>query len=157
MLKLIVAYDSLGGIGLKGKMPWSIPEEMKIFKTLTMGHAIIFGRTTFDGIKRALPGRKTYVATRLLSYHVDDPNIEIIHDLEPFLRQAVVSPSVFYICGGSDLYRQAMPYVQEASVSILKEAYACDAFFPDLSWSGFEVLSKEEYPQFTHVILRRTP
>ena len=44
MLKLIVAMDANRGIGLNEKMPWHIPEEMKIFRTLTLNHSLLFGR-----------------------------------------------------------------------------------------------------------------
>ena len=63
MLKLIVAMDANRGIGLNEKMPWHIPEEMKIFRTLTLNHSLLFGRTTFEGLAGLLKNRKHYVST----------------------------------------------------------------------------------------------
>ena len=63
-ISLIVARGSNGAIGLNGKMPWHIPEDLKHFKTVTMGCPVIMGRKTWDSIGRPLPGRRNIVLTR---------------------------------------------------------------------------------------------
>lgn len=155
MIKLIVAYDTHGGIGLQGKMPWSIKEEMNLFKQLTMGHTIVFGRTTFEGIKKALPGRKNVVVSRNSHYCVEDPSIHVIHDLKQFLEEHHKDEDDIFICGGAQIYAEALPYVNEASVSVIKSEYPCDAYFPDLLWKNFDLISQEDYEEFTHLTYRR--
>ena len=155
MIKLIVAYDSNGGIGLNGKMPWSIKDEMNLFKRLTMGHTIVFGRTTFEGIKKALPGRKTVVVSRNPHYKVEDSSIEVIHDLRLFLESHQKDEKDIFICGGAQIYAEALPFVNEASVSVIKDHYTCDAYFPDLLWKNFDLVKQEDYEAFTHLTYRR--
>lgn len=155
MIKLIVAYDSNGGIGFKGKMPWSIKEEMNLFKHVTMNHTIVFGRTTFEGINKALPGRKTVVVSRNMNYNVEDNSIDVIHDLKSYLEKHQNDERDIFICGGAQLYAEALPYVKEASVSIIKNHYTCDAYFPDLLWKNFDLVKQEDYEAFTHLTFRR--
>jgi dihydrofolate reductase len=63
-LALIVGLARNRGIGLRGTLPWHVPEDLKRFKALTMGHAIIMGRKTHESIGRPLPGRRNIVITR---------------------------------------------------------------------------------------------
>lgn len=155
MIKLIVAYDAQRGIGLSGRMPWSIPEEMKIFRTLTMGHSIVFGKTTYLGIAKALPGRTNFVVTHQLDFDPKDAQVLLIHDFEAFLKQHEKDDAVYFICGGRTLYQQALPYVSEASVSVINASYPCDTVFPDVDWSEFDVISETQYGVFKHLIYRR--
>ena len=60
----IVAMADNGVIGRDNGLPWHLPDDLKRFKALTMGHAILMGRKTFDSIGRALPGRRNLVLTR---------------------------------------------------------------------------------------------
>lgn len=155
MIKLIVAYDNAGGIGYEGKMPWSIKEEMQLFKRLTMGHTIVFGRTTFEGIKKALPGRSTVVVSRNQTYECGDKAVQVIHDFRAYLEKHQCDDTDIYICGGSQIYAEALPYVKEASVSVVKGTHVCDATFPDLLWKNFDLVDQVEYEQFTHLTYRR--
>ena len=68
MISLLVAYDLNRVIGIDNKMPWHIPEELKYFKKVTMGKAIVMGRKTFESIGRPLPGRLNIVVTRNEDY-----------------------------------------------------------------------------------------
>ena len=68
-ITLIAAVARNGVIGFAGGMPWHLPDELAHFKATTMGHALIMGRTTFESIGRALPGRRTLVVTRNPAWH----------------------------------------------------------------------------------------
>ena len=68
LISQIVAMASNRVIGYKGEIPWKIPGEQKMFKDITMGHAMIMGRKTYESIGRALPGRTSIVITRQSDY-----------------------------------------------------------------------------------------
>ncbi len=63
-LSLIVAMAKNRVIGADGKIPWHLPNELQLFKSVTMGHHIIMGRKTYESINRLLPGRTTVIVTR---------------------------------------------------------------------------------------------
>ena len=89
MISIVVALAKNNVIGKKGSLPWYYPEDLKYFRKLTWGHKILMGRKTFESIinrnKKPLPGRKHMVATR--DPHFFHPEIEVIRDLEAFLKQ----------------------------------------------------------------------
>ena len=60
----IVAMADNGVIGRGGGLPWHLPDDLKHFKALTMGHVLLMGRRTYESIGRALPGRLNLVLTR---------------------------------------------------------------------------------------------
>jgi len=70
-LSIIVAIAQDGVIGVNNTLPWHLPEDLKRFKALTMGHHIVMGRKTYDSLGRLLPGRTTVIVTRNQNYHVE--------------------------------------------------------------------------------------
>ena len=112
MISIVVALAKNNVIGKKGSLPWYYPEDLKYFRKLTWGHKILMGRKTFESIinrnKKPLPGRKHMVATR--DSHFFHPEIEVIRDLEAFLKQDF-SEELFVI-GGAEIYRAALPHAQ---------------------------------------------
>ena len=63
IISIIVAMDNNHGIGLNNRLPWRLPDDLKHFKSLTMGHHMIMGRKTYESIGQPLPGRVTIVIT----------------------------------------------------------------------------------------------
>ena len=153
MLKMIVAMDCNRGIGLRGKMPWHILEEMNLFKKITMNHSVVFGRTTFENMSSLLKNRKHYVVTRNRDFFRE--GISIVHDFDAFLNQHQNSVEEIYICGGTQIYQQAFPYVSELHLSILKNAYECDTFLPYFDLSEFTCDVVEDYELFTYYHYKR--
>ncbi len=153
MLHMIVAMDANRGIGLNEKMPWHIAEEMKIFRTTTMNHSVLFGRKTLEGIGGILKNRKHYVSTRNKDYQRE--GVEIIYDLDAFLNQHKDSLEQVFVSGGASIYEQAFPFITDAYISILKESYQCDTFLPDFDFSNFELIEEKEYDAFMHYHYRR--
>src|SRR5690606_20328853 len=82
-LSIIVAMARNRVIGAKGAMPWHLPEELKRFKQLTMGHPLIMGRRTWESIGRPLPGRTMIVVTRQPDYRA--PGALVVHSLDEAL------------------------------------------------------------------------
>ena len=104
-LHLIVARGKNGAIGLKGKMPWHLPEDLKHFKETTMGSPVVMGRKTWESIGRPLPGRVNVVLTRDASYVA--AGAKVVATLEAALALTQEAPRIFII-GGAHLYREVL-------------------------------------------------
>src|SRR6188472_2189541 len=104
-LALIVAVAANGVIGRDGKLPWRLPEDLRRFRTLTTGHAIIMGRRTWESLPHALPSRQNIVVTRQHAYRAAAATIA--SSLEEALSQVAYPPPAFVI-GGGELYRAAL-------------------------------------------------
>lgn len=130
-LELIVARGKNGVIGLKGTMPWHLPEDLKHFKETTMGCPVLMGRKTWESIGRALPGRTNVVLTRDASYLA--PGAHVATTLEAALASVKNAPKAFII-GGANLYRTVLDkdWIRTAWVTEIDAAPEGDAFFPEL-------------------------
>lgn len=103
-LHIIVAATEDGGIGRGGDLLYHISADLKRFKALTMGHAIVMGRKTFESLPNgALPGRRNIVLTRQAGYSA--PNVETAPDLSTVLNMDVDN---LFIIGGASVYDEAM-------------------------------------------------
>lgn len=128
-LALIAAVAQNGVIGRDGKLPWRLPEDLRHFRALTTGHAVIMGRRTFESLAHALPARQNIVVTRRQAFHADGASIA--SSVEDALRQVRYPPPPFCI-GGGELYRAALPLAQTAYVTEIARAFDGDATFPAL-------------------------
>lgn len=138
-LALIVGLAKNRGIGLRGALPWHVPEDLKRFKALTMGHAIIMGRKTHESIGRVLPGRRNIVITRGASTF---PGCEMAGSLDAALR-LVEQDELPFIIGGAQLYVEALPKVTHLFLTRLDRDVEADAFFPELVSSEWKEVKRE--------------
>ncbi len=144
---LIAAMSQNRVIGLNNSMPWHIPEELQHFKTLTMGKPMIMGRKTFDAIgRRLLPGRKTIVLTRDQDLHGE--GFSVAHSVAEALHAAGDVPEVM-IVGGAGIYQEFLPIAQRLYLSIIRQDYVGDAFFPEFDLNKWHLVEQQEYPKFT--------
>jgi dihydrofolate reductase len=123
--KAIAAMSLNRVIGREGRLPWHLSEDFKWFKTMTTGQILVMGRRTFESIGRPLPNRVTIVLSRRLE---PIPGVRMAHALEeidPNHESAQV-----YICGGADIYRQALPQCSELYLTWVKKVVEGDALFP---------------------------
>jgi len=128
-LSLIVAMAANRTIGKEGQLPWHLPSDLARFKQLTMGHALIMGRKTFESIGHPLPGRKTVVLSRQPDYHAE--GCRVVSTLDAALKLVWDYDEVF-ICGGEEIYRQAMPLAHRIYLTELVREIDGDAFFPEI-------------------------
>lgn len=152
-LALIVGLARNRGIGLRGALPWHVPEDLKRFKALTMGHAIIMGRKTHESIGKPLPGRRNIVVTRGDGQF---PGCEKASSLEEALRLTEADELPFII-GGALLYAEALPKVTHLFLTQLDRDAEADTFFPELVPSQWREVKREPgtTPGITFVELRR--
>jgi dihydrofolate reductase len=128
-LSVIVARAANGVIGNKGGLPWHIPNDLKHFKSLTMGHPIIMGRKTWESIGRPLPGRRNIVVSRQDSFAA--PGAQVVTSLQAAMDACRGEVEVFVI-GGEQLYRQALPRADRLYLTEIGREFEGDTKFPEL-------------------------
>lgn len=130
--KLIIACDQKGGIAKDGKLPWDYPEDLRYFKEVTMGGAIIMGRKTLESIGKCLPGRKTFVfTTQREAVKAKFPEaipVASIQELE--LELSAEGFDTAWVCGGKEIYEMfiAKQLVEEMHISKIQAEFPCDVY-----------------------------
>ena len=168
-LSLIVAMAKNRTIGLDGAMPWHIPEDLKFFKRVTMGHPVIMGRKTYQSIGAALPGRTNIVVTRNKDFEAADA--DVVHDLSEALTKAKATEELWrpdggreeiFVIGGADIYGQALPEAQRIYMTEVHQELPGDAFFPELAEGEWKETARQDRdpetpggPAYSLVILDR--
>lgn len=130
-IAIIVAATRDMAIGNKGDLLYHISDDLKRFKSLTMGCPIIMGRKTFESFpKGALPGRRNIVVTRNGDYRAE--NIETAPSVEAAIAMCEGAERV-YIIGGWEIYRQALPLASRLELTLVDaECPEADTRFPDV-------------------------
>ena len=141
-ISILVAVARNGVIGREGALPWRLPEDLKRFKALTMGHAMIMGRKTFESIGRLLPGRRSVVVSRQAGYAV--PGATVATSLEAAIASAATAPEIFVI-GGGEIYRAALPRADRLLVTEVDAMPEGDAFFPAVDRGVWRETSRESH------------
>lgn len=141
-LSLIVAMAKNRIIGADGKIPWHLPNELQLFKSVTMRHHIIMGRKTYESINRLLPGRTTVIVTRQKNYTI--PGAKIAHTLDEAVALCADDSEIFII-GGGELYRAAMPKADRIYLTVVDAEPAGDTQMPEFDAAQWRVHSTQRY------------
>lgn len=142
-IQFIAAVDQAGALGKNGTMAWYIPQELRYFKSLTMGGVIIMGRVTFESIGRPLPGRVSIVVSSKPApgTHPDTFWVTSLEEALTLAKKCYPDRTV-WIGGGASIYQQALPLVDTIYLSqIPLKVQGADVFFPELNplwWSLVE-------------------
>lgn len=142
-LHLIVAHARNGAIGIDGKLPWYLPEDLKHFKRTTLGKPVIMGRKTWESLGRPLPGRKNIVITRQADYVAEGACV--VPTIEAAL-EAVKDEPVAFIMGGAQIYEQTLPLVKVAHVTVINADYDADAYFKPLDDEHWLLDEEQNFP-----------
>jgi len=143
LVSAIVAVSENNVIGRDGHLPWHLSADLKRFKAITTGHAIILGRKNYDDIGRPLPNRTNYVLTRNASFEA--PGCIVCGSLDDALRQAAAAGETeCFIIGGAAIYEAAMPLVKKLYLTRVLANVDGDVFFPE--WGeGWRKVSEEQF------------
>ena len=139
MITLVAAVAKNRVIGNKGKIPWDLPEDRRHFKELTMGHALVMGRRTFEEIGRPLPGRRTYIVSSTISRQGE--NCRTVSSLAEALE--IEKDSEIFICGGAMLYEEGMAVADRICLTELDWEAEGDVFFPEIDRTAFRETERE--------------
>lgn len=126
-LSLIVAVAENGVIGKDNALPWRLPEDLKRFKAITMGHPVVMGRRTFESIGSPLPGRRNLVVSRNPDYH--PAGAERVGGLEEALAAVDGAQEVFVI-GGAELFKESLPKADRLYLTKIHRVFSGDTYFP---------------------------
>jgi dihydrofolate reductase len=151
-MKAIVVMTRNRVIGKNNQIPWRLQGEQRWFKEVTMGHSILMGRKTFESIGKPLPGRRNLVVTRTGNF----AGVDLVRDLQSFdpaLYEA--DGKEIYVIGGAEIYGALLDRCDTIYVTVVKQEYAGDAYFPEFE-SQFEISETiRETPEFDIFCYRR--
>lgn len=137
-------------IGMKNGLIWHVPADMKRFKALTLGHPIIMGRKTFESIVeilgKPLPGRTNIIVTRNTDYSYPD-TLTVTSLEDAFEIAAQENPTEIHIGGGSELYTQALPFVDRLYITLFDDDAEGDTTFPEFE-NDFEIAVENESQEY---------
>lgn len=142
IISCIVAKSKNNVIGKDNKMPWHISEDLKYFKKITSGHAIILGRKNYESIGRPLPKRLNIIVTRDKSFRC--PGCIIVHSIENALKIAFENnENEVFIIGGGEIYKQTTMYWDKMYITEINHEFDGDIFFPNIDFNDWKNISKD--------------
>ena len=140
-ISIIAAIGENRELGRGNKLLWHISADLKRFKQLTQGHAVIMGRKTYESISKPLPNRQNIIVTRDVDFKVS--NCFVVNSIKKAIIVAKeVSPGEIFFIGGGEVYRQALPYADKLYLTLVSGRYEADTFFPP-------------YPAFNRVVFEQ--
>ena len=165
-ISLIVAMTKSRIIGCENKMPWHIPEDLKLFKEITMGNIIIMGRKTFESIGKPLPGRKNFIVSASAFKDAsgnNQNNSEANKSYKPFyfksledaIQASFSTEGNPFIIGGASVYKQALPFAAKLYISLLKKDYEGDVYFPEFDLKEWKLIEEKDFADFTLNVFKR--
>lgn len=134
-------------LGKGNELLWHIPDDLKRFKELSMGHPIILGRKTFESIVgmigKPLPGRMNIVVTHDAKWNHD--GAVPASSIEDALGKAKLAPGAekIIIGGGAQIYKEALPYTDTLHLTIIDDSKDADSFFPEYENEFQDMVSEE--------------
>ncbi|KQM22620.1 diacylglycerol kinase [Sphingomonas sp. Leaf24] len=154
MIDAILARADNGVIGVDGTLPWHLPADLKRFKALTMGRAMVMGRKTFESFPSPLPGRRHIVLTRAPGWQA--AGVEVAHD--PDAALALAGPDAAVI-GGAEILALLLPRIERIELTEVHATPAGDAVVPP--FTGWREAWREDHsaagdrPAYSFVTLLR--
>lgn len=139
---LLAAVARNGVIGKDNRLPWHLPEDLKHFKRLTMGHPIIMGRKTWESLGKALPGRENIVVSRQPGY--DAPGAAVASSLEGALALCA-GESVAFVIGGHRLFVDSLPLAAGLVLTEIQRDFEGDVTFPEFDRSQWRETQREAH------------
>lgn len=161
-ISIIVAFADQRVIGAGNNLLWHLPDDLKNFRRITLGHFIIMGRKTWDSIGKPLSGRTNLVITRNSELVIDQ--VLVFYSLDKAIEYGrKEEQEEVFIIGGEQIYRQAFPLADKLYVTRVHGSFKGDAYFPEIKTDQWSIGSKIYHPNdekhqyaFDMMILSRT-
>lgn len=142
MISFIWAMDMNRAIGFQNKLPWHLPEDLKFFKRVTMGHPVIMGRKTHESIGRLLPGRENIVLTRDPNFQSD--GIKVMHSVEEIFHYSRETNEELFVIGGAEIFNELFPVADKLYLTMIHEEFQGDTYFPQFPIDDWKLVSSEK-------------
>ena len=139
---LVAAVAANGIIGAKGQLPWHLPEDLKHFKRLTLGHPVIMGRRSWESLRKPLPGRDNIVVTRTPAYEA--AGAAVASSLPAALALCAGEPVAFVI-GGSRLFAESLPLAAGLVMTEIYKDFEGDTWFPQYDRTRWKESQREQH------------
>jgi dihydrofolate reductase len=145
IISIVVAIGKNNEIGKGNTLLCRLPADLKHFKEITSGHAVIMGRKTFESLpKGPLPNRRNIVLSRNENLKIE--GAEIYSSLDAALIKLIDEKEVFII-GGAQIYAQALPLADKLYLTKIHAGFPeADAFFPAINWKDWKEINRELFP-----------
>lgn len=147
-ISLIAAVAANGVIGVRGALPWNLPDDMARFRRLTMGRAVIMGRSTFASLKKPLAGRRNIVLSRDASLRIEGCLVvqSRIAALEAAEAGHVAGDDEAFVIGGAAVYALFLPEAHRIYMTWIDVDVTGDARFPAVDWSAWRIAREAAGP-----------
>lgn len=140
-ISLIAAVAANGVIGVRGALPWRLPDDMARFRRLTMGHAVIMGRSTFASLRKPLAGRRNIVLSRDASLRIE--GCLVVNSREEAREAAAgdraAGEDEAFVIGGAAVYELFLPEAHRLYMTWIDVNVPGDAIFPAVDWSAWRI------------------
>jgi dihydrofolate reductase len=148
---IVVARARNGAIGRDGGLPWRLPADMKHFKAVTMGTAMVMGRRTFESLPGLLPGRRHIVVTRDPDWGTE--GAEVARSAREALRLAGAEP--VSVIGGAEIIGLFLPRAVAVELTEVHAEPDADTFMPPFDAGAWQEVSREDHDGYSFVRLER--
>ncbi|OIK15415.1 dihydrofolate reductase [Bacillus sp. MUM 116] len=142
MISFLVAMDGKRVIGKDNQLPWHLPEDLKYFKRVTMGHPIAMGRKTHESIGRVLPGRENIVITRQQNYQAE--GCKMFYSVEDFVDYCRKQDEEIFIIGGAEIFKETFKSADRLYITEIHAEFEGDTYFPEFNTSEWNLISSEK-------------
>lgn len=142
MISFIVAMDKNRLIGSNNQLPWHLPEDLKFFKRITMGHPIVMGRKTYESIGRPLPGRDNIVLTKNTAFQPD--GVIVIHSISEVKALETKYNDEIFVIGGAEIFKRTLSIVDRMYITLIDGHFEGDTYFPEFNKNQWELTSTEK-------------
>jgi len=142
MISIIAAASTNNAIGVQGRLPWKLSDDLKRFKKLTMGKPIIMGRSTWESIDQPLSGRQNIILTRQADFVAH--GCDVVASVEDALEIAGDSEEIMII-GGGQIYELFLPMASRLHITRVHAEIDGDVFFPEIDVRVWQLVSSEEH------------
>jgi dihydrofolate reductase len=143
-VSIIVAVAANGVIGRDNELPWRLSADLQRFKKLTMGHAVIMGRKTYESIGRPLPGRRMIVISRQPDYKAPDTTT-VSNFGEALTEAAKHNETEAFVIGGAAVFEQALLIAERLYLTRVHANVAGDVYFPPLDPAAWRLLESQPH------------
>jgi len=157
IVSIIVAVANNNAIGGNNQLLWHISADLKRFKQITSGHAIVMGRKTYESIGKPLPNRQNIVITR--NRELSLSGADVVDSVEA--AKEIAQGDELFIIGGGEIYSQTLPVADRIYLTRVWADYKADTFFPEIDMSSWREVSREDFqaegetPAYSFVLLER--
>ncbi|WP_200976281.1 dihydrofolate reductase [Echinicola sp. 20G] len=161
-VSIIVAKAKNNIIGKDNQLIWRLSADLQYFKKKTSGHYIIMGRKTYESMRKPLPNRTSVVITRNEDYKIPEGHY-VVHSIEEALKLTKsLNQEKVYVIGGAEIYKLALPYVDELLITEVDCEPDGDAYFPEIKPDNWKKTFEEPHIKdeknefdFTFTVYRR--